>query len=391
MQVAHTLSEQEQERYRQQLVLPEISVAGQMRLKNARVVCIGAGGLANAALPYLVAAGVGHITLVDGDSVVLSNLGRQILYVEADVGYKKTSIAQYKLQQINPNVCIDAVSIDLTEANAEQLLVGADIVLDATDHFASHFLIHDVCHQLQIPVVFAGVERYQGMCSLFYAPSKQPCMRCWLGHLSSNPPIATCANSGVLGVLPGLLGMMQATEVLKWLLNLGEPLLGRVILVDALSARNKELQLSHDPACPLCVDKRPYDELTRPTRCPYMSTSADFVEILELSPQQFTALGESPDTFHLIDVRQPHEHAQGHLGGVCIPLPELALQLNDLTLTNAHPILLQQKQDDLPIVVYCQHGIRSRQASQLLQEAGFRPVLSLQGGYAAMNDHAKAD
>jgi adenylyltransferase/sulfurtransferase len=244
-----SLSAEEFMRYSEQIKLDEIGLSGQKKLKAARVLCVGLGGLGTPALLYLAAAGVGTLGLVDGDSLELSNLHRQILYRFAEIGSQKTKAASAALLALNPTIQLEVYAEKITAKNAKTLLSSYDIVIDGSDNFATRYLIHDVCFELEKPYVYASVSQFQGQCSLFYG-SKGPCLHCLFPPLSGRVP--NCKEAGVLGVVPGLLGVMQAAEAIKWLLKIGCTLEKRLLMVDILKMKFKEIHLVSNPDCSLC-------------------------------------------------------------------------------------------------------------------------------------------
>jgi adenylyltransferase/sulfurtransferase len=287
------------------------------------------------------------------------------------------------LLQLNPHIHIDTYDYFLTMDNAHDIIAAYDIVLDCTDHFAAHFLIHDGCWYLQKPLVYAGIEQFQGVCTVFdSAQSNYPCLRCWQGEFAVRPPVANCATTGVMGILPGTIGVLQATEALKWLLGIGTLLLGRALVFNALTARFKEYQLSADSECELCVQKRPFNELRRSAmQCQTSDGTPPPNSIQEIKPIEFKEMVQQSAHLAIIDVRQYHEHAVGNLGGECIPLHELEQLLHSaIALQQPCP---QLPAFDQPLVVYCQRGVRSLFAAQLLSQAGYTQIMSLQGGMDA--------
>lgn len=355
------LSSIESARYARHFSLAEIGEEGQKRLKKAKVLCIGAGGLGSTVLYYLAAAGVGEIGIVDPDRVALSNLQRQILYSSEDVGALKVEAAQQRLHALNPHSVIHPYAVRLDEDNALAIMADYDVVVDATDNYAARYLINDACCSLGKADVFAAILRFQGQCSVF-GLADSPCYRC----LYPQPPAAhsspNCAEAGVLGVLPGLLGCLQATEVLKLLLGTGESLQGRLLQFDALSARWSEFRVQRHPHCPICAEQRSFHDLARPL----FSCAA----VPELSIQEFKALRQQRADFILLDVRERDEYLKQHMNGYLIPLSELPERVHELDRSQL-------------IIIHCQSGVRSLQAAALLLSYGFKQIRNLQGGMSA--------
>lgn len=351
-------------RYNRQVLLPELGEDGQRRLAASAVLVVGAGGLGAPALTYLAAAGVGRIGIVDFDTVEESNLHRQILFSTEDVGRDKTEAASARLQALNP--LIDVVGYDqrFDAASALDLLDGYDLVLDGTDTFATRYLVNDASVLAGVPNVFASISRFDGQASVFGAPGG-PCYRC----LFPEPPpaglIPNCAEGGVLGVLPGLLGTIQATEAIKWLAGMGDPLVGRLLLADALGMDFRTLEIERDPTCPVCGD---HPTITSLSPEPMSS-------VPELTVTEYKALRDGDDPPFLLDVREANEYQAANLNGALIPLGQLPFRLHDL-----------EEHRDEPIVVHCRSGARSAQAVQFLRENGFEGAVNLKGGIHAWSD-----
>ncbi|HEX5474201.1 MAG TPA: molybdopterin-synthase adenylyltransferase MoeB [Vicinamibacterales bacterium] len=373
-----SLSTDELRRYSRHLLLPEIGEAGQRRLKGARVLCIGAGGLGSPAALYLAAAGVGTLGLVDFDVVDFSNLQRQIIHSTPDVGRSKLASARAKIEALNPDVRVETYETAITAANARELLAPWDVVVDGTDNFAARYLVNDACVLLGKPNAWGSIFRFEGQASVFAAPGG-PCYRCL--HPEPPPPglVPSCAEGGVLGVLPGVIGTIQATEAIKLVAGIGEPLIGRFLIYDALRMRFRELKLPRDPDCPICGTHPRIRELreyegyctTTPARGPGAGAdqgeAAMTVEELEAS----VAGGTVPV---LLDVREPVEAAICRLpASILIPLGELPRRLDELD-------------PSVPMVVYCKSGGRSARAAALLRERGFANVRNLTGGILAWID-----
>ena len=347
-------------RYARQLTLREIGADGQRKLAEASVVVIGAGGLGSPVLHHLVASGVGTVGIVEFDTVDISNLHRQTLYSTFDVGVDKLAASTERLQAVNPDVRIVPHAIKLTSATAVDVLAGYDLVVDGSDNFATRYVVNDAAVGVGVPIVYASVNQFSGQASLLGAPGG-PCYRC----LFPEPPpvglIPSCEDGGVLGVVPSILGTIQATEALKWILQIGAPLVGRLLLVDALAMEFREVQFGRDPMCPTCGDHR------RPT---------EVTETPEVTVRELRRRLEGPSPPALIDVREAGERRPGDLDGESIPLPTLDIREPELEAFRGRDV-----------VVYCAAGGRSAQAVRFLRERGYKAE-SLRGGMAAW--HASA-
>jgi adenylyltransferase/sulfurtransferase len=362
------LSREEVFRYSRHLLIPEVGMDGQRRLKAARVLCIGAGGLGSPAAMYLAAAGVGSIGIVDFDTVDFSNLQRQLLHTTADVGRPKLDSARDRLTALNPGVTIVPHPVTLTSENALDILRGYDVIVDGTDNFPTRYLVNDACVLLGKPNVYGSIYRFEGQASIFAAPGG-PCYRC----LYPEPPppglVPSCAEGGVLGVLPGIIGTIQATEAIKLIVRAGEPLVGRLLIFDALKMRFREVKLRRDPACPMCGDHPTiralvdYQEFCGVPGAGHARARGEFdVTAIELKDE----LDRGRDLL-LLDVREPLEYEINRIPGArLIPLAELPAQLD----------VLGSSPD---IVAYCKTGARSETAAQLLRSAGFH-ARNLAGG-----------
>ena len=365
------LSDEEIRRYARHLILPEVGLEGQKKLKAARVLAVGAGGLGSPLALYLAAAGVGTIGLVDFDVVDESNLHRQILFGTADVGRPKLAAAAERLRGVNPNVRILPFEERLTSANALGIVGDFDVVADGTDNFPTRYLVNDACVLTGKPNAYASVFRFEGQASVFWA-EKGPCYRC----LYAEPPppglVPSCAEGGVLGILPGLLGVMQATETLKLLLGVGEPLIGRLVLVDALSMRFRDLKIRKNPACVVCGPNPTVTKLIDYEAfcgtAPLVSSSGMFTDEPEVTVEELKAMRDRGDAFVLVDVREEREWAISDLAdSVKIPLGTLPESLDKLS-------------PDDEIVVYCRTGGRSGNAVHFLQAKGYAKAKNLVGG-----------
>ena len=369
------LSNEEVQRYSRHLIMPEVGMDGQRKLKGARVLCIGAGGLGSPATMYLAAAGVGQLGIVDFDVVDYSNLQRQILHGTPDVGRSKLQSARDRLQAINPAVHVETYETALTSENALQILEPYDVVVDGTDNFPTRYLVNDACVLLGKPNAYGSIFRFEGQASVF-ALKDGPCYLC----LYPEPPppglVPSCAEGGVLGVLPGIIGTIQATEAIKILLGVGEPLVGRFLIFDALRMRFRELKLRRDVDCPVCGDQPTVRELIDYEQfCSVATTPQTAVSIKETSVEGLKRRLDAGDDLLLLDVREPQEHQICAIpGSTLIPLGDLPSRLAEL----------EGRQD---IVVHCKSGVRSAKAVKLLREAGFDDAANLKGGILAWIEH----
>jgi len=367
---AFDLSHEETARYARHLVLPEVATEGQLRLKRSSVLLVGAGGLGSPAALYLAAAGVGRIGIVDFDVVDESNLQRQILHDTSWVGRPKLESAVARLAALNPHVRVEAHPLALTRENALELLAGYDVVVDGTDNFETRYLTNDACFFLKKPNVYGSIFRFEGQASVFW-PDRGPCYRC----LFPQPPppglVPSCAEGGVLGILPGVIGGIQATEALKILLEVGEPLVGRLLLYDALAMRFDELQLQRDPECPLCSPKATIHELQDyPAFCG-IGKGPGTEPVEEIGAGELKRRLDAGEPLEIIDVREPHEWAIGRIEGArLVPLGSLASRIHELDSARTY-------------VLQCRSGVRSATALGLLRQAGFRHLLNLRGGILA--------
>ena len=362
------LSTDEILRYSRHLILPDVGVEGQRRLKAARVLVIGAGGLGSPLALYLAAAGVGHLGLVDFDTVDLTNLQRQILYGTADVGRPKLASARDRIADTNPHVHLETYETRLTSANALAILRGYDVVVDGTDNFATRYLVNDACVLLGVPNVYGSIFRFEGQASVF-ATAEGPCYRC----LYREPPppglVPSCAEGGVLGVLPGLIGVVQATEAIKLILGVGKPLIGRLLLVDALGMEFRTVQLRRDPECPACGTRQIRELIDYEAFCGVVPNGETGDGVVPgVTPLELAARIGRREDFDLIDVREPYEWAIGKLPGArLVPLG---------TLAEAAAALDPARE----VVVYCRAGVRGAKAVRQLQAHGIRRVANLTGG-----------
>jgi sulfur-carrier protein adenylyltransferase/sulfurtransferase len=374
---ATSLTPSEIQRYSRHLIMPEVGMDGQLKLKNAKVLCIGTGGLGAPLGVYLAAAGVGRIGLVDFDVVDNSNLQRQILFGTKDVGRPKIAAAADRLRDLNPTIQIDTHEVRLTSENALDLFKDYDIIVDGTDNFPTRYLVNDACVLLGKPNVYGSIFRFEGQATIFAYPGG-PCYRC----LYPEPPppglVPSCAEGGVLGVLPGIVGSIQAAETLKLILQTGDSLVGRLLLFDALAMKFRELKLRKNPECPACGDPQhrtitrliDYEEFCgiRGEEAPAMAST-----VPEITPKELKSRLDKGDDLFILDVREPHEYQICNLGGKLIPLGEISRRAHELDSSRE-------------IVVHCRSGKRSAEAAEFLRSAGFRKLLNLKGGILAWSD-----
>jgi len=369
--IAASLTNDEILRYSRHLIMPEVGMEGQLKLKRARVLCIGAGGLGSPLALYLGAAGVGTIGIVDFDVVDFTNLQRQIIHGTADVGRKKLDSAAETLREINPNVEIRKFETRLTSANALELFQDFDIIVDGTDNFPTRYLVNDACVLTGKPNVYGSIFRFEGQASVF-ATKEGPCYRC----LYPEPPpaglVPSCAEGGVLGILPGLVGVIQATEAIKLILGSGEPLIGRLLLVDALAMRFRELKLRKNPDCPVCGANPTVTELIDYNQfCGIRGEeTVPAPNVLDMIPEELKRRLDAGDDIFILDVREPHEYQICNLGGYLIPLNDLPKRVSELDSSRN-------------IVVHCKMGGRSARAADFLRQSGFGKVHNLAGGINA--------
>ena len=369
-----TLNNDEILRYSRHLIMPEVGMAGQQKLKAARVLCIGAGGLGSPLALYLAAAGVGTLGIVDFDVVDYTNLQRQIIHTTADVGRKKLDSAADKLKAINPFLNLRTFETKLTSENALELFSEFDIIADGTDNFPTRYLVNDACVLTGKPNVYGSIFRFEGQASVF-ATEEGPCYRC----LYPEPPppglVPSCAEGGVLGILPGLVGVMQATEVIKLILGKGEPLIGRLLLIDALGMKFRELKLRKNPDCPVCGKHPTVTKLIDYQEFCGIRGEEKPVEtgIPEMTVEELKRRLDAGENLFVLDVREPHEYQICNIGGHLIPLGDLPNRVNELDSSRE-------------IVAHCRSGVRSAKAVNFLQQAGFKKVHNLAGGILAWAD-----
>jgi sulfur-carrier protein adenylyltransferase/sulfurtransferase len=375
------LSAEETLRYARHLVLPEVGPTGQLKLRSARVLLVGAGGLGSPISLYLAAAGVGTLGLVEFDVVDATNLQRQVLHGTSDVGRRKLDSARDRLREINPHVVVEGYEERLTSDNALGILEGYDVVVDGTDNFPTRYLVNDACVLLGKPNVYGSIFRFEGQNSVFWG-EKGPCYRC----LFAEPPppglVPSCAEGGVLGVVPGIVGTIQAMETIKLLLGLGDTLLGRLLILDALRMRFRELRLKKDPACPVCGEHPRIHELIDYERfCGYEpepgeGAAMDDQATPEITPTELKKRLDSGERLTIIDVREPYEWEIGNLepqGARLIPLGDL-------------PERQEEIDPGETVVLQCRSGARSERALHFLRERGYRHLFNLKGGILAWSD-----
>src|ERR1700761_6021833 len=375
------LTHEEIARYSRHLILPEVGMEGQQRLKAAKVLCVGTGGLGAPLLLYLAAAGVGTLGLVDFDTVDASNLHPQVIHSTPDIGRPKLDSAADKLNALNPDVKIVKHNTMLTSANAMEILADYDIVADGTDNFQTRYLVNDASVLSGKPNVYASIFRFEGQASVFGAPDG-PCYRC----LYPEPPppglVPSCAEGGVLGILPGLLGVIQATEGIKLILGEGDPLIGRLLLVDALGMKFRELKLRKNPDCPVCGTNPTVTQLIDYDQfCGIAPEPAQSANVKNAIPQMTvkdlkTKLDKrktNNDSFLLLDVREPYEYQIAQIGGYLIPQNDVPNRLGELD-------------KNREIVVHCRSGARSQKIAELLKQNGYEKVSNVAGGILAWSD-----
>jgi sulfur-carrier protein adenylyltransferase/sulfurtransferase len=385
------LTNEEISRYSRHLILPEVGMEGQQKLKAAKVLCVGTGGLGAPLALYLAAAGVGTIGLVDFDTVDDSNLQRQIIHSTATVGMLKVDSAEIMLKGLNPNLKVVKHNTMLTSANALEILKDYDVIADGTDNFQTRYLVNDACVILNKPNAYASIFRFEGQASVF-GTKEGPCYRC----LYPEPPppglVPSCAEGGVLGILPGLLGVIQATETIKLILGIGEPLIGRLLLVDALGMQFRTLKLRKNLDCPVCgahptitelIDYDQFCGIAPPAAVGPLEVARDKAVgdasvvdgIPQISVQELKRRLDAKENVFVLDVREPHEYPIANLGAPLIPVGDLEKRVGELA-----------AEKDRNIVVHCRSGARSQKAALILKNAGFSHVENLAGGILAWAD-----
>ena len=373
------LSNDEVKRYSRHLIMAEVGVEGQERLKNGSVLCIGAGGLGSPAALYLAAAGVGRIGIVDFDVVDYSNLQRQVIHGTPDVGRSKLASAKDRLLALNPHIAIDTYETALSSSNALELFKPYDVILDGTDNFPTRYLTNDACVLLGKPNAYGSIFRFEGQASVF-ATKDGPCYRC----LYPEPPppglVPSCAEGGVLGVLPGIIGTIQATEAIKLIMGIGEPLIGRFLIYDALRMKFRELKLKKDPDCPVCGTHPTVRELIDYEQFCGVAPAVQEVAVsgetnaTETNVNELKRKIDAKEDFFLLDVREPNEFKIGRIpGSTLIPLGEVPQRVNEIP-------------KDKEIIVHCKMGGRSAKAASFLRQQGYTNVKNLKGGILDWSD-----
>ena len=366
------LSREEVLRYSRHLILPEVGMQGQLKLKQARVLCVGAGGLGSPLALYLAAAGVGTLGIVDFDVVDASNLQRQIIHGTEDVGRKKLDSAAESIGSINPNVVVEKFATRLTSSNALEIIRDFDIVADGTDNFPTRYLVNDACVLTGKPNVYGSIFRFEGQASVF-ATKDGPCYRCLYPEPPPPGAVPSCAEGGVLGILPGLVGVIQATETIKLILGLGQTLAGRLLMIDAQAMRFRELRLRKNPDCPVCGAHPTLTELIDYNQfCGIRGEDTGEVAnvMTDMTPEELKRRLDAGDDIFVLDVREPHEYQIANLGGHLIPLNDLPKRVSELDASRV-------------IVVHCKMGGRSAKAVDFLRQSGFSNVHNLAGGITA--------
>src|SRR5438270_5051405 len=366
-----SLTKEELQRYSRHLIMPEVTAEGQKRLKAASVLCIGAGGLGSPAALYLAAAGVGRLGIVDFDKVDISNLQRQILHGTKDVGRSKLESARDRLRDINPEIELELHQCRFSSENASRIVSKYDVVVDGSDNFATRYLSNDVCVFERKPNVYGSIFRFEGQTTVFAPHLGGPCYRCLFPEPPPPESVPNCAQAGVLGVLPGIIGLLQAIEAIKLIVGIGEPLIGRLLHFDALKVKFRELNLRRDPQCPVCGEN---PTIVSPIDYEQFCGMRDEGGIPEMSPHELKRKIDAGEPFELIDVRELFEYEIDRIDGAqLIPLGEIANRADEL-------------QRGQQIVVHCHSGTRSAQAVRLLQQRGFSNIYNLEGGIDAWSE-----
>jgi sulfur-carrier protein adenylyltransferase/sulfurtransferase len=368
---AAQLNTEEMQRYSRHLIMPEVTAEGQRRLKASRVLCIGAGGLGSPAALYLAAAGVGTLGIVDFDEVDVSNLQRQILHGTKDIGRRKLESARDRLRDINPQVEIELHQCRFSSQNAPEIVNEYDVVVDGSDNFPTRYLSNDVCVFRQKPNVYGSVFRFEGQTTVFAPHLGGPCYRCLFPEPPPPDAVPNCAQAGVLGVLPGIIGTLQAIEAIKLIVGIGDPLIGRLLHFDALRVKFRELNLRRDPQCPVCGEN---PTIFSPIDYDQFCGVRDEQTVPAISVNELKRKMDAREAFDLVDVREPFEYEIARIDGAqLIPLGEIAERADEL-------------QRGQQIIVHCHSGGRSAEAVRLLQERGFTNVYNLEGGIDAWSD-----
>jgi adenylyltransferase/sulfurtransferase len=374
---AQNLSSPEMRRYARHLIMPEVTVEGQRKLKASRVLAIGTGGLGSPLLAYLAAAGVGRLGIVDFDRVDESNLQRQIIHRQTSIGQAKVESARRTISELNPHVDVVTHEIALRSDNALELFADYDVVVDGTDNFPTRYLVNDACVLLGKPNVYGSIFRFEGQCTVFWG-EKGPCYRCLYPEPPPPGSVPSCAEGGVLGILPGVIGVLQAIETVKLILGIGDPLIGRLLLFDALKMKFKEMKLRKNPHCPICGPNKTitglidYEQFCgAPAR---EGPVQEAPQVPEITCSELKQKIDSKKSFVLVDVREPHEYQISKIAGsTLIPLGEI-------------PKRWQEIPQDQEIVLQCKAGIRSAKALLFLQQQGYKKLLNLKGGIDAWSE-----
>jgi len=373
-----SLTNEEVERYSRHLIMPEVGMEGQKKLKASSVLLIGAGGLGSPLALYLTAAGIGRIGLVDYDVVDYTNLQRQVIHGTKDVGKPKLESAKASMLDINPFVQVDTYEVPLTSANALEIMAPYDVIIDGTDNFPTRYLTNDACVLLGKPNVYGSIFRFEGQLSVFYA-EEGPCYRCLFPQPPPPGAVPSCAEGGVLGILPGTVGAMQATEAIKLILGIGDSMIGRLVLYDALNMEFTEVKLRKNPNCPVCgenptvtelIDYEQFCGMPAHDRSPYVAEEVDLNEVRQMTPVQLKERLDAGDDLFVLDVRQPHEWEISNMqsvGAKLIPQSEVMDHIDEF----------DQNQE---IVVQCRSGVRSANVIMIMQQLGFKNLWNLDGG-----------
>ena len=367
------LTTEELRRYGRHLVLSEVGTEGQRRLKNARVLLVGAGGLGSPAALYLAAAGVGTIGLVDFDAVDITNLQRQVVHGTKDIGRPKLDSASDRIRDVNPNVQVERFDTALTSSNALEIARDFDVIVDGTDNFPTRYLVNDTCVILGKPNAFGSVLRFEGQASVF-ATKDGPCYRCLFREPPPSGLVPSCAEAGVLGVLPGIVGTIQATEAIKLILGQGEPLIGRLLLIDALTMQFRTIELRRDPECPACGTREIRELIDYDAFCGVNGSTASVDEIVDMSPRELADRISRGDDIQVIDVREKWEWEIARIpGATLIPLGSIVDAASSLDRNRE-------------IVLYCKVGMRSLYAAEELADLGFTRLANLSGGISRWSE-----
>jgi adenylyltransferase/sulfurtransferase len=376
------LNREQLRRYARHVILPEIGLEGQKKISSSRVLCIGAGGLGSPVALYLAAAGVGTLGIIDFDVVELSNLQRQIIHSSDEIGHRKTESAQSSIRRVNPNVEVVLHETRLDSQNALEIIEPYDVVVDGTDNFPTRYLSNDACVLLKKPNVYGSIFRFEGQASVFAPHLGGPCYRCLYPEPPPPGAVPSCAEGGVLGVLPGIIGVIQATETLKLLLGIGQSLLNRLVLYDALEMKFRELKLRRDPECPICGQ---HPTITRLIDyegfCGIApQTTPEFMHSDEVTVQDLKKALDDPSLgIRVIDVREPNEYQIAHIEGVpLLPLSQLAQRFRELN-------------PEQPYYIHCKVGARSMTALEFLRQQGFKSLKSVRGGITAWSHEIDPD